>query len=54
MLAEGHFAGNAALGPFARRLKEKGQPHKLVLIAVATKIILSANALVAKMSSGER
>ncbi|MFK5998832.1 MAG: transposase [Rhodobacterales bacterium] len=39
---------NPALRPFAQRLKEKGKPHKLVLIAVARKIIIIANALVAK------
>ena len=33
---------------FARRLKEKGKPHKLVLIAVARKLIIIANALLAK------
>ena len=41
---------NPALKPFARRLKEKGKPHKLVLIAVARKIIVIANALLAKNS----
>lgn len=39
---------NPALRPFAQRLKEKGKPHKLVLIAVARKIIIIANALVTK------
>jgi hypothetical protein len=31
-----------------RRAQEEGKPHKLVLIAIARKIILIANALVAK------
>jgi len=39
---------NPTLKPFAQRLKEKGKPHKLVLIAVARKIIIIANALIAK------
>lgn len=39
---------NPALKPFAKRLKEKGKPHKLVLIAVARKLIIIANALLAK------
>lgn len=38
---------NLALRTFAKRLKEKGKPHKLVRIAVARKIII-VNALVAK------
>ena len=39
---------NPALIPFAKRLKQKGKPHKLVLIAVARKLLVIANALVAK------
>lgn len=39
---------NPPLRAFARRLKEKGKPHKLVLIAVARKLIIIANALLAK------
>ncbi len=39
---------NPTLIAFAKRLKEKGKPHKLVLIAVARKLIIIANALVAK------
>lgn len=39
---------NPALIPFAKRLKEKGKPHKLVLIAVARKLIIIANALLRK------
>jgi len=39
---------NPTLAPFAKRLKEKGKPHKLVLIAVARKLIIIANALLAK------
>jgi len=32
----------------AKRLKEKGKPHKLVLIAVARKLIIIANAMLAR------
>jgi transposase len=39
---------NPALKSFAQRLKEKGKPHKLVLIAVARKLIILANALLRK------
>jgi transposase len=39
---------NPALIPFAKRLKQNGKPHKLVLIAVARKLLIMANALVAK------
>lgn len=36
---------NPALKPVARRLKEKGKPHKLVIIAVARRLITIANAV---------
>jgi len=39
---------NPTLTAFAKRLKLKGKPHKLVLIAVARKLIIIANALLAK------
>lgn len=39
---------NPALVIFAKRLKAQGKPHKLVLIAVARKLIIIANALLAK------
>lgn len=39
---------NPALITFAKRLKQKGKPHKLVLIAVARKLLIIANAMVAK------
>ena len=39
---------NKTLKAFANRLKEKGKPHKVVLIAVARKLLVIANALVAK------
>ena len=45
MVASRH---NPALKAFAKRLKEKGKPHKLVLVAVARKLLAIANALVAK------
>ena len=39
---------NKPLKAFANRLKQKGKPHKLVLIAVARKLIIIANALLRK------
>lgn len=39
---------NPVLRTFAQRLKEKGKPHKVVIIAVARKLIVIANALIAK------
>lgn len=39
---------NKTLKVFAARLKESGKPHKVVLIAVARKLLTIANALVAK------
>ncbi|MCH8240928.1 MAG: IS110 family transposase, partial [Proteobacteria bacterium] len=39
---------NPPLRAFAKRLKDKGTPHKLVLIAVARKLIIIANALLAQ------
>ena len=39
---------NPVLKSFAKRLKENGKPHKLVLIAVARKLIIIANALLTK------
>jgi len=39
---------NQHLKAFAKRLKEKGKPHKVILIAVARKLLVIANALVAK------
>ncbi len=39
---------NQHLKVFAKRLKEKGKPHKVILIAVARKLLVIANALVAK------
>jgi len=39
---------NKPLKAFADRLKEKGKPHKVVLIAVARKLLTIANALMAK------
>ena len=38
---------NQYLKVFAKRLKQKGKPHKVVLIAVARKILVIANTLVA-------
>jgi len=39
---------NQHLKAFAKRLKQKGKPHKVILIAVARKLLVIANALVAK------
>ena len=39
---------NPVLRVFAKRLKEKGKPHKVVLIAVARKLLIIANTLIAK------
>lgn len=36
---------NPALKPIARRLKEKGKPHKLVIVAIARRLITIANAV---------
>ena len=36
---------NPVLKPVARRLKEKGKPHKLVIIAIARRLITIANAV---------
>ncbi|MBL3675662.1 transposase [Paracoccus sp. KCTC 42845] len=36
---------NPALKPIAKRLKEKGKPHKLVIIAIARRLITIANAV---------
>ena len=33
------------LKPVARRLKEGGKPHKVVIIAIARRLITSANAI---------
>jgi len=39
---------NPVLSAFAQKLKEKGKPHKLVIIAVARRLIVIANTLIAK------
>jgi len=39
---------NSPLKAFAKRLRDKGKPHKLVITAVARKLIIIANALLAK------
>lgn len=39
---------NPVLSDFAKRLRAKGKPHKVVLIAVARKLIVLANSLLAK------
>jgi len=39
---------NKTLKVFANRLKEKGKPHKVVLIAIARKLLTIANVLMAK------
>ena len=37
---------NPALKPVAKRLKERGKPHKLVIIAIARRLITIANAII--------
>lgn len=37
---------NPVLNPVAKPLKERGKPHKLVIIAIARKMIIIANAIV--------
>lgn len=37
---------NPALMPVAKRLKERGKPHKLVIIAIARRLITIANAII--------
>ncbi|MGN8118063.1 transposase [Labrys sp. 22185] len=36
---------NAVLRPLAKRLKERGKPHKLVIVAIARKLVTIANAI---------
>ena len=37
---------NPVLKPVARRLKERGKPHKLVIVAIARKLVTIANAVI--------
>ena len=37
---------NPVLKVFAQRLKDKGMPHKVVMIAVARKLVVIANAMI--------
>jgi transposase len=37
---------NPILGPVAKRLKERGKPHKLVIIAIARRLVTIANAII--------
>ena len=39
---------NPVLSDFAKRLRAKGKPHKVVLIAVARKLIMLVNSLLAQ------
>jgi transposase len=36
---------NPVLKPLAKRLKERGKPHKLIIIAVARRLVTIANAV---------
>ncbi|WMT90445.1 transposase [Pelagibacterium sp. H642] len=36
---------NPVLKPIARRLKERGKPHKLIIVAITRKLITIANAI---------
>jgi len=37
---------NPALEPEAKRLKVRGKPHKLVIIAIARRLVTNANAII--------
>ena len=37
---------NPVLKPVAKRLKERGKPHKLIIIAIARRLITIANAII--------
>jgi transposase len=37
---------NPVLKPVAQRLKERGKPNKLVIIAIARRLIIIANAII--------
>ncbi len=37
---------NPVLKPVAKRLKERGKPHKRVIIAIARKLVAIANAII--------
>ena len=37
---------NPVLKPVAKRLKERGKPHKLVIIAIARRLVTIANAII--------
>ena len=37
---------NPVLKPGAKRLKERGKPHKLVIIAIARRLVTAANAII--------
>jgi transposase len=48
VLFQGALAGtchNPALNPTAQRLKERGKPHKLVIVAIARRLVTIANAI---------
>nr|WP_272850338.1 hypothetical protein [Paracoccus seriniphilus] len=37
---------NRVLKPVAKRLKERGKPHKLIIIAIARRLVTIANAII--------
>jgi len=37
---------NPALKPTAKHLKERGKPHKLVIISIARRLVTIANAII--------
>lgn len=37
---------NPILKPVSKRLKERGKPHKLVIIAIARRLVIIANAII--------
>ncbi|WP_201792015.1 transposase [Sphingopyxis bauzanensis] len=45
---------NQMLMPIAKRLKKRGKPHKLVIIAVARRLVIIANAVLKTATHGAR
>ena len=45
---------NPTLKAFAARLKAKGKPHKLIIIAVARKLLITANAILKRNTKWQK
>jgi len=45
---------NPTLRAFAERLKLKGKPHKLIIIAVARKLLITANAILKRNTNWQK